>query len=547
MVGFIDTLTKTNVSLDLGSTLSGICVLPQTSQTPETVRHDDENGKSQLKNKTCVLYNSFLQVDSIGYEASKKYFAMTDDVKVNYYFLTGMKQALFIDPDEDKEMVVNGISFSVVKVLADYLKLFSASALTKYKLDPHSVRWVSTVPANWEREHIQVIKKVFFEAGLVEEEDPGEETLMFLLEPEAAAVYILEECKSQLQMKDGERYLVVDAGGGTVDVTAVSVLNGKLKCSRYSTAINAGSTKLDRLLLEYLKTKLGDLYSALSSIDIQNITNQWESQKITMFNYEGYCPLKVTIPSLKGHSMYKLDSIVVSKKELETEVFGSVFAEIEDFVNSILDKDIYNYLIFVGGFSQSKLLMKRMEVFQELAKGKIVVPSFGSESVVKGAAYLGRNPDKIACRRSKHAYGIESERAFKFGKDDEKRLKRIEGDSAEPFVCTGVFSSMININQEITDQFYVDKQFVKNTDASIIEIKIYRAVKKVNFVDEMGCVFQADLKVDVSSMSIGDIFRVRLSLSAANALRVDVIPTDATKQVTTTVTFMTHMAVNHFE
>jgi len=43
--------------------------------------------------------------------------------------------------------------------------------------------------------------------------------LMLVHEPEAAALTVLKEVQEPIAMSEGDTYIVVDAGGGTVDIT----------------------------------------------------------------------------------------------------------------------------------------------------------------------------------------------------------------------------------------------------------------------------------------------------------------------------------------
>ncbi len=42
---------------------------------------------------------------------------------------------------------------------------------------------------------------------------------MLVHEPEAAALTVLKEVQEPIAMSEGDTYVVVDAGGGTVDIT----------------------------------------------------------------------------------------------------------------------------------------------------------------------------------------------------------------------------------------------------------------------------------------------------------------------------------------
>ena len=54
---------------------------------------------------------------------------------------------------------------------------------------------------------------------------------MLVHEPEAAALTVLKDVQDPIAMSEGNTFVVVDAGGGTVDVTCHMVSNLRGACS----------------------------------------------------------------------------------------------------------------------------------------------------------------------------------------------------------------------------------------------------------------------------------------------------------------------------
>lgn len=53
---------------------------------------------------------------------------------------------------------------------------------------------------------------------------------MLVHEPEAAALTVLKEVQDPIAMSEGDSFVVVDAGGGTVDITCHLVRAQRLHC-----------------------------------------------------------------------------------------------------------------------------------------------------------------------------------------------------------------------------------------------------------------------------------------------------------------------------
>ncbi|CAB5350223.1 unnamed protein product [Rhizophagus irregularis] len=82
------------------------------------------------------------------------------------------------------------------------------------------VRIVVTVPAGFTEDTKTTMRKCLYDAGLIKR--IGTLSLQFTTEPEAAAIY----CMSTLEehgLTIGAKYLIVDCGGGTVDLTVRKV------------------------------------------------------------------------------------------------------------------------------------------------------------------------------------------------------------------------------------------------------------------------------------------------------------------------------------
>jgi molecular chaperone DnaK (HSP70) len=84
-------------------------------------------------------------------------------------------------------------------------------------LSGQTISWVITVPAIWKDSAKDLTRKAAEKAGI-----PGRH-LELITEPEAAALYSASLC-TQVDLKPGDRFLICDAGGGTVVTTPSVVL-----------------------------------------------------------------------------------------------------------------------------------------------------------------------------------------------------------------------------------------------------------------------------------------------------------------------------------
>ena len=85
--------------------------------------------------------------------------------------------------------------------------------------DPANVQWCLTVPAAWDDKGKQRMRAAAHQAGMITTLDSPDLTITY--EPEAAALYALRHGTNRL--RHGDTFMIVDAGGGTVDITLHSV------------------------------------------------------------------------------------------------------------------------------------------------------------------------------------------------------------------------------------------------------------------------------------------------------------------------------------
>jgi molecular chaperone DnaK (HSP70) len=83
---------------------------------------------------------------------------------------------------------------------------------------------VLTVPALWSEEHKLFMRKAAVAAGIVE--STSSSNLLLCLEPEGASIQCREDADQSVkeQMTKGSVIMVLDCGGGTVDITVHKLL-----------------------------------------------------------------------------------------------------------------------------------------------------------------------------------------------------------------------------------------------------------------------------------------------------------------------------------
>lgn len=130
-------------------------------------------------------------------------------------------------------------------------------------IELNEIKWVITVPAIWSDPAKAFMRRAAMKAGI------DSEMLTIALEPEAAALYIkhipiekrVDESKEGVLQVfcPGTKYIIVDAGGGTIDITAHEVLeDGHVRELIKATGGNWGGTRVDEEYMDFIKSIIGE-------------------------------------------------------------------------------------------------------------------------------------------------------------------------------------------------------------------------------------------------------------------------------------------------
>ena len=124
---------------------------------------------------------------------------------------------------------VDNRTLPLMEVIKHTLKYISNQALQKLqeqvgKVVPAKIRWVLTVPALWSEEHKLFMRKAALSAGIIE--NVNSQNLLLCLEPEGASIQCREDAEKSVreQMVKDSIVMVLDCGGGTVDITVHKLL-----------------------------------------------------------------------------------------------------------------------------------------------------------------------------------------------------------------------------------------------------------------------------------------------------------------------------------
>lgn len=397
------------------------------------------------------------------------------------------------------------------------------------------IRWVITVPAIWKAPAKQFMRQAAYQAGIASADNPNQ--LLIALEPEAASIYVRklrlyqlmpDPMMTQLLTKreptpdpsinrdptsddeftsvdsvkyktlpssvsyrhsmspssttasvgqeveiEGTNYMVVDCGGGTVDITVYEMESGfgHLKELHKATGGPYGSLGIDlefeKLLIGIFGNEFIEAFRTKRPAGWVDLLIAFESRKRTASPFKNN-PLNVSLPFsfIDYYKKYKGSQVEnairkygnkevtwssqgmlrltpTAMRRLFQPTLDHIKQAIGDVLNNPSTRDI-KYMFLVGGFAESAILQMEMrKEFEHLLR--ILIPQDVGLTILKGAVCFGLDPTIVSVRRSRMTYGVGV--LNRFVPDKHPRSKMITKDGAQ--WCTDVFDKFVEVDQSV--------------------------------------------------------------------------------------------------
>ncbi|XP_035208613.1 heat shock 70 kDa protein 12A-like isoform X3 [Stegodyphus dumicola] len=499
------------VAIDFGTTYSGYAF--SFTQDPENIHmmrkwEGGDNGVFNQKTPTTLLLDPKEKFHSFGYAARDYYHDLDSDEARQWLYFEKFKMTLHKTEYLSRDTLIyaaNGRGLSAMTVFAHALRYFKEHALQELSdqsattILNDDARWVVTVPAIWRQPAKQFMRNAAYEAGIASSENP--EQLLIALEPEAASIFcrrlqqhqlvplvsspqrlslpnIKEPAEGSLEPavieNAGTRYMVVDCGGGTVDITVHEIIdeNGTIKELHKATGGPYGSVGIDmefeKLLVDIFGGDFMEHFKLKNPAAFVELMALFEARKRNASPFK-ITPINMALPysfvnsykkiknttmdaALKkyGHKDIKWSSQGMLRMEpsVMMNLFQPTLDAIRRHVAQVLDTcdssgDI-SYLFLVGGFAESTILQKTIrDAFSD--RLKVIIPQGVSLAILKGAVLFGIDPTVVSSRRSRLTYGVGVLNRFINGVHPPEKLVVKDGVQW----CADVFDKFVLADQSV--------------------------------------------------------------------------------------------------
>lgn len=343
------------------------------------------------------------------------------------------------------------------------------------------IRWCVTVPAIWDDAAMSLTRSAAVQAAGLPADTPR---LQLVREPEAAALSCLADGAFHVGARldaaatglpRGARYLIVDGGGGTVDISAYEVdESGGLRQIGETLGGWLGSEYLNDAFINSILarriggvTKVSDLIRSDPEV-LLDLADEWERQKLTVdaavepdgsvaitsrvavrLSASAHAAILRVAPELENQLR---DHIIIEPAELK-ETFDGVVTPIL----AVVDRELaavagkrphgapVDNVLLVGGFADCRYL--RLRLRQHLKERATVhFPAYGADAILRGAVHYCYDSTTISARQSSYTYGFAVALPFENGLDPES--SKMTDDDGE-ILCNDRFHPVVEIGQSV--------------------------------------------------------------------------------------------------
>ncbi|KAH1917275.1 hypothetical protein KXW69_005209 [Aspergillus fumigatus] len=425
------------VGIDFGTTFSGVAFAFATNnEAREDIITEWPGAGTHTKQKipTVLYYDQYQKVVGWGPDIAEALaptgYPKTGVQKVEWFKLQLMLSGnTYIDPINLPPLPPGK---SEIDVAADYLfKLRQAMRAQLQKTlgevftrEERNIRYYLTVPAIWNDAGKAATRAAALQAGFLRDENDNRLTL--ISEPEAAALFCAKT--GLLQLKVGDAILIVDCGGGTVDLIAYEVEEEQpfsvAECTAGS-GDSCGSTALNRnfsniLRAKIRKMKLPDGSRTAGKVYAKCIMDFENRIKADFRNNGQKWAVDVGIEADFPEANIEEGYMTFTNEEI-LQCFEPVVNRILELVrNQIIaiqaqNRSLQNVLV-VGGFGASEYLFQQIKLHvPPQYQSKVVRPMDSVAAIVKGAVTAGITERVITHRVARRHYLMATLQPFKEG------------------------------------------------------------------------------------------------------------------------------------
>ena len=299
----------------------------------------------------------------------------------------------------------------------------------------NDIKWIIAVPPLWDEKGKKFMKDVAYKSGMIHSE--------IALEPEAASLAIFHDKSIKKKfLQKGKTFLIVDAGGYTVDISANKIIDDYENLEQLLMPASEifGSNIINERIIEiiyqiYGKEKIEEMkkkdYEAWERIldSIEEKKKQIDDNTAENFIITGkFLNKNCRTMSDNCKSNYNGTEITYSSNQIDipAKIIISIISEIANKIVNQINKcfsktnENIDLIVLTGGFSNCKIFEKEVRKNFRGSLKELVFLKSPQETVMRGSAIFGLRPNQILYRISPVTIGVNNYEIIK--ENDECQL-----------------------------------------------------------------------------------------------------------------------------
>ncbi|KZT66904.1 hypothetical protein DAEQUDRAFT_758451 [Daedalea quercina L-15889] len=509
---YAGTIRKLVLGIDIGTTYSGVsyCILTpgEVPKVLSVTRFPGQEGENRLRDTkipSILYYDGRGNVRAVGAEA------LVDDNTImaeqeGWTLAEWFK--LRLQPDGPQ---ANGSSLarvlahkSIINIYADYLtylfrcaKVFiSDQPIGRQVLESEAnIDFVLSHPNGWGGDQQRQMRLAVIKAGLIPDTPDGHARVHFVTEGEASLHFCIANGLTEDVLEVDNHIMIVDAGGGTVDLSTYKVLRSSsvnvVESSAPDCLLHGSKFVNDRARVFLQETLEGSRFG--KDDDINEMVKYFESNtkptfrdpgKVSYIKFGGRDSTDVPHGIKKG--VLSLPGVDIERlfEPSVTAIKGAIRAQARLATGRI------SRILLVGGFANSPYLRSRLQDFAESEGIPLFCPnSQTSKAAAEGSLWYHLDRS-VSARIAKYTFGTSGCINFiPFLPDHMKRMEKafvgIDGDVSLP----NAFAPIVSRGTLVTEdqEFRVSMSHNSSSPDSRITLRImsYKgAQERPRWVDE---------------------------------------------------------------
>ncbi|KAI0350808.1 hypothetical protein OH77DRAFT_1412306 [Trametes cingulata] len=501
---------KLVVAMDIGTTYSGVAyAILDPGEVPMilglTRFPGQENAAGDSKIPSILYYRQDGSVHSVGAEAAQPGMELEaedeDLIFVEWFKLHLRPETLDSEEIKRRDLPPLPLGKSVLDVFADFTRYLFACT-QRYISETHAngeslwaslrgrIEFVLSHPNGWEGLQQGKMRQAAVMAGLVPDTPEGHARVHFVTEGEASLHFCIRSGLATDTISGGESVMIVDAGGGTVDISSYSfVSTSPLSVEEIASAdcIMQGSTRVNSRAKRYLTERLKD--SAYGNEeDIKAMLDSFDKSTKPIFkdateqSYIKFGSMSCNDPKVK----IRRGQLLLTGPEMEAFYKPSLDAIVDAIRKQRQAATTFAATIFlVGGFAASPWLYANLQRSVRSLGLTLSRPDTHTNKAVAEGGVSFYLEHFVAARIIKLTYGTAIN--IDFDRSDSEHIARSFRKIVRPsgrVVVPDAFSSILTKgtrvrgNEEMSRSYLKESREAKTLDTMSAEIICYRGKKQ---------------------------------------------------------------------